>query len=121
MEKIYLSDSGSQVSPAAYGFYRASGSDVNEEKMERIVKLCLALGIHTFDHGASYGGYTCEQIFGNVFKRSGSKRESIVLFTKCGINVPHAARPDYRVKHYDTSREHILNSLENSLRNLRTD
>jgi len=121
MEKIYLSDSGPKVSPAVYGFYRWSGSYVNEEKMERILNLCLELDINTFDHGDTYGDYTCEEIFGNVFKRSGIKRESIVLFTKCGINVPHEKRPDYRVKHYDTSREHITNSLENSLRNLRTD
>lgn len=121
MEKIYLSDSGPKVSPAVYGFYRWNGNSVNEEKMEKIVNLCLELGINTFDHGDTYGGYTCEEIFGNVFKRSGIKRESIVLFTKCGINIPHANRPDYRVKHYDTSREHILNSLEHSLRNLRTD
>ena len=121
MEKIYLSDSGPKVSPAVYGFYRWNGSYVNEEKMEKIMNLCLELGINTFDHGDTYGDYTCEEIFGNVFKRSGIKRESIVLFTKCGINIPHPSRPDYRVKHYDTSREHILNSLENSLRNLRTD
>ena len=121
MEKIYLSDSGPKVSPAVYGFYRWSGSNVNDEKMEKMISLCLELGINTFDHGDTYGDYTCEEIFGSVFKRSGIKRESIVLFTKCGINVPHAARPDFRVKHYDTSREHILNSLENSLRNLRTD
>ncbi len=121
MEKIYLSDSGPKVSPAVYGFYRWNGSYVNEDKMEKIMNLCLELEINTFDHGDTYGDYTCEEIFGNVFKRSGIKRESIVLFTKCGINVPHPARPDYRVKHYDTSREHITNSLENSLRNLRTD
>jgi predicted oxidoreductase len=121
MEKIYLSDSGPKVSPAVYGFYRWNGSYVNEDKMERMMNLCLELDINTFDHGDTYGDYTCEEIFGNVFKRSGIKRESIVLFTKCGINIPHPARPDYRVKHYDTSREHILNSLENSLRNLRTE
>ena len=121
MEKIYLSDSGPKVSPAVYGFYRWKGNYVNEEKMEQMMNLCLELDINTFDHGDTYGDYTCEEIFGNVFKRSGIKRESIVLFTKCGINVPHPARPDYRVKHYDTSREHITNSLENSLRNLRTD
>jgi predicted oxidoreductase len=121
MEKIYLSDSGPKVSPAVYGFYRWNGSYVNEDKMERIMNLCLELDINTFDHGDTYGDYTCEEIFGNVFKRSGLKRESIVLFTKCGINIPHPARPDYRVKHYDTSREHITNSVENSLRNLRTD
>ena len=121
MEKIYLSDSGPKVSPAVYGFYRWNGSYVNEDKMEKIMNLCLELDINTFDHGDTYGDYTCEEIFGNVFKRSGIKRESIVLFTKCGINIPHPARPDYRVKHYDTSREHITNSVENSLRNLRTD
>ena len=121
MEKIYLSDSGPKVSPAVYGFYRWSGSYVNEDKMEKIMNLCLELDINTFDHGDTYGDYTCEEIFGNVFKRSGIKRESIVLFTKCGINVPSPARPDYRVKHYDTSKEHITISVENSLRNLRTD
>jgi len=121
MEKIYLSDSGPKVSPAVYGFYRWKGNYVNEDKMEQMMNLCLELDINTFDHGDTYGDYTCEEIFGNVFKRSGIKRESIVLFTKCGINIPHSARPDYRVKHYDTSREHITNSVENSLRNLRTD
>ena len=121
MEKIYLSDSGPKVSPAVYGFYRWKGNYVNEDKMEQMMNLCLELDINTFDHGDTYGDYTCEEIFGNVLKRSGIKRESIVLFTKCGINIPHPARPDYRVKHYDTSREHITNSVENSLRNLRTD
>lgn len=121
MEKIYLSDSGPKVSPAVYGFYRWNGSYVNEDKMEKMVNLCLELGINTFDHGDTYGDYTCEEIFGNVLKRSGIKRESIVLFTKCGINIPHPSRPDYRVKHYDTSREHILASLDNSLSKLRTD
>jgi len=121
MEKIYLSDSGPKVSPAVYGFYRWKGNYVNEDKMEQMMNLCLELDMNTFDHGDTYGDYTCEEIFGNVLKKSAIKRESIVLFTKCGINIPHAARPDYRVKHYDTSREHITNSLENSLRNLRTD
>jgi len=121
MEKIYLSDSGPKVSPAVYGFYRWKGNYVNEDKIEQIINLCLELDINTFDHGDTYGDYTCEEIFGNVLKRSGIKRESIVLFTKCGINIPHPARPEYRVKHYDTSREHITNSVENSLRNLRTD
>ena len=121
MEKTYLSDSGPKVSPAVYGFYRWGGTYVNEEKMERIINLCLELGINTFDHGDTYGGYTCEEIFGNVFKRSGIKRDTLVLFTKCGINIPHESRPEYRVKHYDTSREHITNSVENSLRKLRTD
>jgi predicted oxidoreductase len=121
MEKIYLSDSGPKVSPAVYGFYRWNGSQVTEDKMEKMVSLCLELGINTFDHGDTYGDYQCEEVFGKVYKKTGIKRENIVLFTKCGINIPHPTQPDYRVKHYNTSREHIVNSLDNSLRKLRTD
>ena len=121
MERIYLSDSGPKVSPAIYGFHRWENNDLNEEKMEQIVNLCLELGINGFDHADTYGGYTCEEMFGSVIKKNSIKRENIVLFTKCGINIPHPNRPDYRVKHYDTSKEHIINSLENSLRKLKTD
>ncbi|MDB5190608.1 MAG: aldo/keto reductase [Segetibacter sp.] len=122
MEKVYLSDAGPKVSPAIYGFYRWNdivGDGI--ERMERIVNLCLELGINTFDHADSYGSYQCEELFGQVIKQKTFKREDIVLFTKCGLRVPNANQPDVRVKHYDTSREHILKSVDNSLRNLKTD
>ena len=121
MEKIYLSDSGPKVSPAVYGFYRWNERDLSQSKMEKIVNVCLELGINTFDHADIYGGYECEELFGRVIKHKSIKREDLVLFTKCGINVPHPSRPDIRVKYYDTSRDHILKSLDNSLRNLRTE
>jgi predicted oxidoreductase len=121
MEKIYLSDSGPKVSPAVYGFYRWGNGDLSQNKMETIVNLCMELGINTFDHADIYGDYECEELFGQVIKNKSVKRDELVLFTKCGINLPHPSRPDIRVKHYDTSRKHILKSLENSLRNLRTD
>src|SRR6266487_192047 len=121
MEKIYLSDSGPKVSPAVYGFYRWGNGDLSQNKMETIVNLCLELGINTFDHADIYGDYECEELFGRVIKNKSVKRDELVLFIKCGINLPHPSRPDIRVKHYDTSRKHILKSLENSLRNLRTD
>jgi predicted oxidoreductase len=44
-----------------------------------------------------------------------------VLFTKCGINVPHPSRQEYRERHFDSSAEHIMESVERSLRNLNTD
>src|SRR5436189_5046783 len=121
MEKIYLSDSGPKVSPAVYGFYRWNEGDLSRNKMESIIELCLQLGINTFDHADIYGGYQCEEIFGEIIKNKSIKREDIVLFTKCGLVVPHSSHPDVRVKYYDTSKDHILKSLENSLRKLRTD
>ena len=121
MNKIYLSDSGPKVSPAIYGFYRWEDGFVTQTNMERIVNLCLELGINTFDHADTYGGYACEEAFGKLIANKNVKRDDIVLFSKCGINVPHASRPAYRVTHYDTSAKHIISSVERSLKNLHTD
>jgi predicted oxidoreductase len=120
MEKIYLSDAGPKVSPAVYGFYRweqnpAAGS------IEKIVNLCLELGINTFDHADYYGAFTCEKEFGKVISQKSFKREELVLFTKCGLRMPHVDHPGVRISHYDTSANHITKSAEKSLRNLNTD
>lgn len=122
MEKIYLSDAGPKVSPAIYGFYRWNDEvTLNPSNMEKIVNLCLDLGINTFDHADIYGNYQCEELFGQIIDKKSFKREDIVLFTKCGLRIPHASQPDVRIKHYDTSGEHITRSIENSLRKLKTD
>jgi predicted oxidoreductase len=122
MKKIYLSDAGPKVSPAIYGFWR--WNEYLKEGvtgMERIVNLCLELGINTFDHADIYGGYQCEEMFGEIMQRSAFKREEIVLFSKCGRVEPHASLADVRISHYNTSAQHIQTSVENSLRKLRTD
>jgi predicted oxidoreductase len=122
MQKIYLSDAGPKVSPAVYGFYRWDTELENAPaSMERIVALCLELGINTFDHADIYGSSQCEELFGALISKKSFKREDIVLFTKCGLKVPQAANPSIRVKHFDTSATHILQSAENSLRKLKTD
>lgn len=121
MEKIYLSDAGPKVSPAIYGFYRWNDVENPSATMEKVVNLCLELGINTFDHADIYGNYTCEELFGDVINKRSFKREDIVLFSKCGVRLPHASQPGVRVKHYDTSREHVIQSLDNSLRKLKTD
>ena len=91
MQKIYLSDSGPKVSPAIYGFYRwnVEGNDT-AAAMEKIINLCLELGINTFDHADVYGSYRCEELFGKAMDRKSFRREDIVLFTKCGLRIPDA-------------------------------
>ena len=121
MNKIYLSDSGPKVSPAIYGFYRWNENEVTVQNVERIVQLSLELGINTFDHADIYGGYQVEKVFGQVIKDSSVKRENIVLFSKCGYNLPHPSKPDIRVAHYNTSSKHIISSVDQSLTNLQTD
>jgi len=122
MEKIYLSDSGPKVSPAIYGFWRWEDTTATGlATMEKIVNYCLELGINTFDHADTYGGYQCEELFGEALKQKSFKREDVVLFTKCGVNLPHSSRPDIRVKYVDSSPAHIVKSVDSSLKKLRTD
>lgn len=118
MKKVYLSDSGPKVSEAIYGFWRWSDEGQSTTtKIEKIINLCLELGINTFDHADVYGNNTIEEHFGKIIKSKSFKREDIVLFSKCGIRRSDDGAFDY----YDTSREHILKSVDNSLKRLKTD
>lgn len=122
MEKVYVSDSGPKVSPAIYSFWRWSNLSGNgTTEMERVVGLCLELGINTFDHAEVYGDYRCEEMFGEVMKRKSFKREDVVLFSKCGTLLPHASRPEIKVAHVNTSASRINESVEASLRKLNTE
>jgi len=122
MQKIYLSDVGPKVSPAVYSFFRwEEYSDFNPSELERIVDLCLELGINTFDHADYYGHYSCEELFGKVISKKTFKRSDIVLFTKAGVRVPHESHPSVQLKYIDTSAAHIKESVEQSLKKLKTD
>ena len=117
MNKVYLSDSGPKVSEAIYGFWRwEDKGPETSATMERIVNLCLELGINTFDHADMYGNSTIEAYFGQLIQQKSVKREDIILFSKCGIR-----RSAQGFTYYDNSRMHIFESVEKSLRNLKTD
>ncbi|MBL0740636.1 aldo/keto reductase [Chryseolinea lacunae] len=122
MKKVYLSDSGPKVSEAIYSFYRWDGdTSANSAEMEKVVHLCLELGINTFDHADYYSDYSCEEQFGKLIKEKRFKREDLVLFTKCGLRVPHPSQPDIRIRHVDTSAARIRKSIDQSLSKLNTD
>src|SRR5688572_929109 len=121
MQKVYLSDSGPKVSAAIYSFYRWDDERDNGSSMERIINLCLELGINTFDHADTYGHYSCEESFGKIIQQKSFKREDLILFTKCGLRIPHASQPGVRTKHIDTSATHIKHSIDQSLKKLKTD
>lgn len=122
LEKIYSSDSGPKVSPAIYGFYRwEEGPGYEYSNMQGIVSLCLELGINTFDHADVYGGYQTEKLFGDLIRKKVVRRNDIVLFSKCGVVMPHNTKPEVRVRHFDSSAAYISSRVEQSLRRLNTD
>lgn len=75
--------------------------------------------ITTFDHADIYGDYTTEASFGKAFKESKIDREKIQLISKCGIQ--HTKGRNNALKFYDYSKEYIIWSVENSLKNLQTE
>ena len=90
-------------------------------EVERFIKECLDLGLYTFDHADIYGDYTTERLFGTVLQADPGLRSKIQIITKCGIKRPCVNRPEFKVKSYDSSAEHIRFSVEQSLRELHTD
>ena len=99
----------------------ASDWGLSAKKMLDHIMSIIDLGITTFDHADIYGGYTCESLFGNALKQKSSIRNQIQIISKCGIQLVSENRPKTYVKHYNTTYDHIVSSVENSLKNLHTD
>ncbi len=104
-------------SALVYGAWRmADGADTSAQTALKKIKLCLDLGITTFDHADIYGDYRCEALFGEALKLDPGLKRQMQIVTKCGIKLISATSPERRVKHYDTSAAHIRQSVDNSLR-----
>jgi predicted oxidoreductase len=93
--------------------------NLNTAQMIHLINICVENKITSFDHADIYGNYTTEAQFGKAFKESAISREKIQLISKCGIQ--HTEGRANRIKHYNYSKEYIVWSVENSLKNLQTD
>ena len=96
------------------------GKKFSTNEMIAQLNATLETGITTFDHADIYGGYTTEAQFGKAFHQSNIKREDLQLISKCGIQLIGETRNN-KVGHYEYSREYIIKSVEQSLKNLQTE
>ncbi len=96
------------------------GVNHSKQDMSKLISESFDSGINSFDHADIYGGYTTEESFGDAFAETGIKREDVFFISKCGIMYPSEKLP-VKIKHYDYSEDHINKSVDNSLKNLRTD
>lgn len=85
------------------------------------IEEALAMGITSFDHADIYGGYSVEAQFGAALASTPGLRQRLQIVTKCGIRLVSPARPGHGIKSYDSSRAHVLTSVNQSLRALCTD
>ena len=112
---------GLRLSPVVAGLWRLNEWGLDTAATLRWIEQALDLGISSFDHADIYGGYAVEAQFGEALARAPALRQRIQLVTKCGIKLAHPARPAHRINSYDSSRAHVVASVEQSLRALRTD
>jgi predicted oxidoreductase len=108
----------SQIIP---GLMRLLQWNLSREDLIGWINTCIDLGMTSFDHADIYGSYQVEAAFGEALAASPGLRDRIEIVTKCGIALVSPQRPNHRIHHYDTSRQHIMASAEQSLRNFHTD
>nr|WP_315162971.1 aldo/keto reductase [uncultured Flavobacterium sp.] len=94
--------------------------NLSTKEIINMIHLCLENKITTFDHADIYGSYTTESDFGKALNGSKIDRNKMQLISKCGIQMVTENRSN-KIKHYDYSKEYIIWSVENSLKNLQTD
>jgi len=107
MHRIDFGKSGMPVPAIAVGCMRIS--DMNEKEAAAFVDTALSFGANFFDHADIYGGGKSEEVFGKAI--SPSMRENVIIQTKCGI----------RKGMFDFSYDHIVSSVDGSLKRLGTD
>jgi predicted oxidoreductase len=126
MKTYRIKDTDLTVSRISYGCASLGGWNkgvVDADTIraaERLIHTADEIGINLFDHADFYGFGNGELAFGEVLKRTPTLRDKIVVQSKCGQIMSGDPGPTdpYRV---DLSREHILRSVEDSLRRLHTD
>lgn len=110
MKSLSIGNGKLNVSEIGLGCMRMAGLEKNAAEV--VIKTAIEEGINFFDHADIYGAGKSEEIFADAINMTSDLREKIIIQTKCGI-VPG--------KMFDFSKEHIINSVDGSLKRLKTD
>jgi predicted oxidoreductase len=121
VSQIAMGSSDLHLSRIIPGLMRLMQWNLSPQELLGWINTCLDMGITSFDHADIYGSYRCEAAFGDALALDPAIRDRIQIVTKCGIALVSSNRPAHTVHHYNTTKAHILTSVENSLRNFQTD
>jgi aryl-alcohol dehydrogenase-like predicted oxidoreductase len=120
MEHRYLGGSGFRVPVLSFGtatfggkgeFFKAWGT-TNSNGATRLVDLCLDFGLTLFDSADIYSGGAAEEILGEAIK---GRRNQVLISTKATFRLGEGPND------VGSSRFHLIEACEASLRRLQTD
>lgn len=111
MKYYELSAGGPHASSIVLGSMRIEQLD--DARIRELVGTARDAGVSVFDHADIYGSsrHGCERRFGEAVSFTPAEREQVIIQSKVGI----------RDGFYDFSKEHILDTVEQSLAALRVD
>lgn len=109
MKKITLGTSNVEAGEIALGCMRMD--KLSKTEAAKVIENALEVGVDLFDHADIYGKGMSEEVFADALELVSASRDQLILQTKCGI----------RNGFFDFSKEHIIDSVEGSLRRLKTD
>lgn len=109
MKMMKLGKSNLEVPQIGLGCMRITGLGSKAE-VRSLIDAAMDQGMNFFDHADIYAGGEAEAVFGEA--AADIPRDKMIIQTKCAIH-PGTS--------YDFSKEHILKSVEGSLKRLNTD
>ncbi|OLD03023.1 MAG: alcohol dehydrogenase [Crenarchaeota archaeon 13_1_40CM_3_53_5] len=109
-----LGSAGLKLSELSLGAWVTYGGQVGEEVAVKCMSRAYDAGVNFFDNAEAYAHGNAETVMGNVIKKLGWRRESIVVSSKVFWG---GEGPNDR----GLSRKHIFEACRNSLRRLQFD
>ena len=111
MKTHALGTTGVTVSSVVLGLMRIK--TMSDAEIRDLFTAARSVGINMIDHADIYGGerHLCEKRFGDAVSLTATEREEVLIQSKVGI----------RKGFFDFSKEHILASVDGSLKALKTD
>lgn len=110
----YLGNSGLKITELTYGNWITHASQVENDQATACVRAALDVGISSFDTADVYANTAAESVLGEAL--AGERRESLEIFTKVFWPTGPGGANDMGL-----SRKHIMESINGSLRRLKTD
>ena len=120
MRYIPFGESKEKLSEIVLGLMRigpgkTTTQSMSVQEVEFLLDTAFDAGINMLDNADIYANGACEKVLGEVYAARPDLRQKFFLQTKCGI----VKDPD--ITYFDFSKEHILESVDNSLLRMQTD
>lgn len=120
MEYVRLGGSGLLVSRIGYGNWITSAGGASQ-KMNELVKCAYDHGVNFFDTAEAYDMGLGEQQMGNAIRALGCPRNEVIVATKIFWGGVRGANSKLRQNQFGTSRKHMVEGMDRSLKNLKMD